>query len=603
MMRARRWIGGLLTLGALTATGCLLTSFEIGEPPMAGGSGGVGGMSAGMGGMIVAGMGGMVVAGTGGEPAAPVLQDDEYAILQGEALTVLPASGLLANDSPPGLEITSWTVVDVPEAFKGNVEIEKAGNFKFAPVPGFFGTYRVRYTAAIGGREAQAEVRFRVVPRRIALDDVVAGIGGFVLYGDAADALGVSLDGLGDVDHDGKADLIIGAPGSRAGAGAVYLVHGKDDFEPIELELLPRRTSERRFMSLAGAEDDAAGVSVSGIGDLDGDGSPDFVVGANLANVESGRAYVVRTGDLPQGGELEVDSHRILLGDAANKDVGRVVAGVGDVNGDGNVDVLVSSDHVDYGWIHVVSGAYLLGDEEPPFSAPLSEAAALHLRADKAEDHFPVAASAVGDIDDDGYDEVFVASYSSFLLLLGGTMYPAHAGEPGPDGSSGGWSLLRGESPMTASVTRAGDVDGDGVPDVAYCDGTVLCRVVFGPPSTLASGWDVVGFAPDARYLLAAGGGDVDGDGYSDLLFADDRAAYVVYGKPTGHSEVRVNSLSDAGYSIRAASDGNITAVDIVGDVNGDGIDDLAIGDASADSGAGRVYVIFGVQSHLRSGD
>lgn len=590
----------LVGLGACLMTACPLTTFEVDLSPGSGGSGGMVGGSAGSGGALAAGRGGGTSAGAGGEAPAPLLTDDHYAMLQGESLNVLSSFGVLANDAPSDLQVVAFSSVDPPEDFEIAIDIRADGGFEFRPSRRFFGLHRVRYTAEnLDGERAEAEVEFRVVPTGIDLEAVSKGIGGFVLEGAAGDALGVSLDFVDDIDGDGKDELLIGAPGASLGAGAAYLVRGKEDLAPIQLELLPRRTSERRFLSFEGQPEDAAGVSVSGIGDLDEDGTGDLVIGANGG---SGRAYVVFTGGRSGGSMLSSELGYTLVGDSANGDVGRVVSGAGDVNGDGVPDVLVSSRNLNFGWIHVVFGNVLTAVEGAPRTALLSEATGLHLRAAEPDDAFPLSAARALDVDDDGYGEVFLVSHSSFLLLLGGTAYPADAGEPRPDGSLGGWSLLRGGPPAPASVGRAGDVDKDGVPDLVYCEGVLHCKVVFGPPSTLASGWNFVGFTPGTTKLIAAGGGDFDGDGFADLLFADDRSAYAVFGRPTGHSELNVAALGRAGYAIRAPSEGTITALAIVGDVNGDGISDLAIGDASANGGAGRVYVVFGVYSNLDTG-
>ena len=121
--------------------------------------------------------------------------------------------------------------------------------------------------------------------------------------------------------------------------------------------------------------------------------------------------------------------------------------------------------------------------------------------------------------------------------------------------------------------------------------------MVFGPPSTLANGWLLKGFSPKARSLSLAGGGDVDGDGLADVLLSDERGAYVVYGKRGGFTDLDVGRLGVDGYSVRAASGGAITAIQCLGDSNGDGLADLALADATADQASGRVYILFGVAS------
>ncbi|HEY8943485.1 MAG TPA: hypothetical protein VIM73_04445 [Polyangiaceae bacterium] len=585
---------------ALLSTGCPLTTFEVEEGPPSGGTGGSAGASSGSGGATFAGLGGGVAAGAAGAESAPELLKDEYAMLQGETLSVLPSSGVLANDSPD-LQVVAFSS-EAPPDFQGELDIGPEGGFEFRPASDFFGIYRIRYTAENqAGQREDGDVEIRVVPTGIRLESVAHGIGGFVLDGFAGDALGVSLDGAGDLDGDGKDELIVGAPGAAEGAGAAYVVRGTAETHPIRLEPLPLRSSERRFAYLYGQNGDSAGVSVAGIGDIDQNGSADLVIGANGG---AGRAYVVFGHGLTGGRALSPELGFEVIAGAEETDVGRVVSAVGDVTGDGVPDVLVSSRRQNHGWIHVVSGPDLVPDENDPRTSTLGALASRSTGAAAAGDAFPLAAASALDIDGDGYGEVFTASHSSFALLLGGTdEYPESVGELGPDGSLGGWSLVRGGPPAPAAVARAGDVDGDGTPDVAYCDGVLYCKIVFGPPATLASGWNVAGFATGTTKLLSAGGGDTDDDGFADLLFADDDTAYVVYGKPTGHSELNLAALRrTSGYALRAPEVGTITAVAMIGDLNGDGIGDFAIGDASFDAGAGRVYVLFGVSSDLDVG-
>jgi hypothetical protein len=111
----------------------------------------------------------------------------------------------------------------------------------------------------------------------------------------------------------------------------------------------------------------------------------------------------------------------------------------------------------------------------------------------------------------------------------------------------------------------------------------------------LTSGWVISGFSKKTRKVLLAGGGDVDGDGLADVLLSDDRGAYLVYGKRSGFTDLDLGQLGVEGYAMHVTGSGTITALAIVGDTNGDGLADLALADATADDGAGRVYVMFGV--------
>jgi hypothetical protein len=334
---------------------------------------------------------------------------------------------------------------------------------------------------------------------------------------------------------------------------------------------------------------ESLGVSVAGLGDLDGDSAGDVAI-ASAGGL--GRVYLASSSELAGSVQLPAAPGVTLEGDSANAELGRLVRGVGDVNGDGVPDILVSSKNALAGWIHVLFG-------NPTLSArpSVNRWPGLHARAASGDEPFPLAAAGVGDLDSDGRSEVLLGSGLRFALLNGGVSYPSSLDELKSDGRGGGFSLIRSAA-GDAPVTGLSDVNGDSALDIAYCDGFAACKVVLGPPAVLGAGWTIKGFRRPVRPVSMAGGGDLDADGLSDVLLADGRTAYVVYGRRAGFDDIDLGTLGRAGYSIRAASGGSITGLSLIGDTNGDGVDDFAVADASADSGAGRVYVVFGVPSY-----
>lgn len=151
-------------------------------------------------------------------------------------------------------------------------------------------------------------------------------------------------------------------------------------------------------------------------------------------------------------------------------------------------------------------------------------------------------------------------------------------------------------------VAHAGDVNGDGLDDVIVGSGGDTVRVVFGPQRgyqgrlELARVNGASGFAVPVDGLSLAGGGDLNGDGLDDVAVGTADAVHVVYGRqgrfPTN---VAPDSLDGTnGFVFEAAGD----AVAIVPDTNGDGLDDLVVGSQGADSpglrDAGRVSIVYG---------
>jgi hypothetical protein len=172
------------------------------------------------------------------------------------------------------------------------------------------------------------------------------------------DRLGRGVSGVGDLDGDGYADLIVGADRNDAGgsnAGRAYVFHGRPGPYPVEI------AAQDADLILTGQElDDQFGRSVSGISDLDGNELPDLVIGASGAGVigwgKAGRAYLYsgQTGELLRAfsGEMSGDAFGIWV----NGDV--------DVDHDGTGDLIVGAIFNDAGGDNAGRAyVYLLDDQ------------------------------------------------------------------------------------------------------------------------------------------------------------------------------------------------------------------------------------------------
>ena len=181
------------------------------------------------------------------------------------------------------------------------------------------------------------------------LSDVAAGTGGFVINGiDLGDLSGFSVSGAGDVNGDGLADLIVGAlnadPGGNSRAGESYVVFGKADTAPVSLMDVAAGTGG--FVINGIDSDDLSGWSVSGAGDVNGDGLTDLIVGAYGAdpggNTAAGESYMVFSPfgppcpwDLDGDGNVFITDLLLLL-----MDFGSCDGSPADFDGDGCVTVL-----------------------------------------------------------------------------------------------------------------------------------------------------------------------------------------------------------------------------------------------------------------------
>lgn len=377
-----------------------------------------------------------------------------------------------------------------------------------------------------------------------------------VLSGDACwtpettrDYAGTAIEGGRDLTGDGLGDLLVGAIANDetgAEAGKVYLLpapytSGAMGDAPAQL------TGE--------AERDYFGTSMAMVGDVDGDGAEDLLVGAP-ANITGGagggRAYLYR-GPLAEGTLASTAAFATVTGEgtttkvfhgapAAGDGVGSVAAGVGDVDGDGLADLWLGANGNEVGGNDAGLAALFLG--------PVGEGD--HALADADQrwigesvgQYVGDSVAGPGDLDGDGLADLVTTSDTS---LTGTTWVIFGPGTPGDSSISAADVRIDGAADgdlAGAAVRGAGDTDGDGSPDLvigAYGrDGAEAdvgaAYVVTGPftAGSIALGSQIPWLGrsgADAAGRAVAGGGDVDGDGRADVLVGAPYAdSYAIYG-------------------------------------------------------------------------
>jgi hypothetical protein len=383
---------------------------------------------------------------------------------------------------------------------------------------------------------------------------------------------GTSVAGVGDVNGDGKADFLVGAPGQTADGkprqGRAFVLSGAD------------RSLLYRVNNPEPQANALFGQTVSGVGDVNGDGIPDLLVGAPeqavKGNDRQGWVFVFSGAD----GSLLYTLDDPMPQEGAF--FGWSVAGTGDVNGDGTPDLLVGAPGQDgpdwggHGRAFVFSGVdgrpILTLDYPPSVGGGLGSSVA-----------------GAGDVTGDGIPDFLVGMPG--LGRVGRALVFS-----GADGSL--VHILNVDAPeerafLGAAVAGVGDVSGDGVPDLLvgapYLPIGEYGDFVFSGGAFVFSGatgellYQVENSTPEnhAHFGSAVAGlDDVNGDRIPDLLVGvpgretdDAPQGKVVIASGADGRELMV--LRNPGRQALARFGRSVAGI---GDANDDGVPDLVIG-------------------------
>ncbi len=417
---------------------------------------------------------------------------------------------------------------------------------------------------------------------------------------------GLSAVTAGDVNGDGYSDVIVGAPqfsNGQALEGRVFVYLGS----ALGLATSDAWTARG---NQAGAE---FGRSVASAGDVNGDGYSDVIVGApKYDNGESdeGRAFAFL------GSENGLSNTPVWAAesDTANASFGDAVSGAGDVNGDGYSDVIVGASNYSNGETAEGRAFVYLGS-----SAGLSASAVWTVESNQVSARLGVSVATAGDVNGDGFGDVILGADGFDNGQANEGRAFLYLGSPTGLAATAAWTAEGDSFSATfgASVAGAGDVNRDGFSDVIV--GAPLftnphafqgrAYVYLGSSAGLAASatWTAEVPADGAQFGgSVSSAGDVNGDGYSDVLIGadgykanviQDGRAYVYLGSETGPSTTAAWSAEG-----NQALGGFGRSVSSAGDVNGDGYSDVIVGAHAFDDGQvdeGRAFVYLGSASGL----
>jgi hypothetical protein len=314
---------------------------------------------------------------------------------------------------------------------------------------------------------------------------------GIIITGESSYSFtGCSVNIGGDVNGDGKADMLIGAYGYSSSTGRVYLIYGSSSLTNIALGSL---TSTQGITITGVSANSFTGISVNIGGDVNGDGKADMLIGAHGYSSDTGQGYLIYGSssltDIALG-SLTSTRGIIITGESANSETGYSVSIGGDVNGDGKADMLIGA----YGYSSKIGRVYLIYGSSSLTNialGSLTSTQGIAITGESLDSKTGGSVSIGGDVNGDGKADMLIGApaYSSdtgrVYLIYGSSSLSNIA--LGSLTSTQGLTITGDSTSLYTggSVSIGGDVNGDGQPDMliaapAYSSDTGRVSLLYG---------------------------------------------------------------------------------------------------------------------------